>query len=772
MSVAFRSLSACFRGALVLLALTGSAGAADPPWKAAGDIRNAGAELERLMYRDLDEDTREQARDVLSSMDDSYTAVLAGPYREAAPRIHEDVVAAIGAARRAVEASSAPAAASARNALWTALLHGSYRLTMRAFEAGDLERAKSWLGIREYARAASNASAYEAMDAALAGRMPPERAQRIVQDDLHLAYASQMRRALKEVEKAAAKDYQARAAGWAASARGYFAIVAPNLADRRGPERRATVRELLDALNAAALAGELRQVPGLIGRLDEALLGYTPVELDDDELQRQARLLIRFLGLVHTEYKDGVRNGEISIPIEYHEARLFRDRSEMLFEGLQGEILARSEERSARLRDVFDEMQRIIEAKGPAADIKALSREGAATVSEVLGIEEGVGGYKVALQLLPSILDEMVLLADAGDYAGAELKRLEAYSWFDPDVEQRLFPRSPSLSLALESRFWEGTVGSPGLMTLLKDRSPVDELTAAAESTKERLEEAREVLVAEVGPFAAFVQSLAIILREGVEAILVIAALLGVLRAMGTRGYPVYIWGGVGTAVAASFATWYAADHLIAISTVDRELLEGVTGLLAAAVLVYVTHWIFHKTYVVDWMTYVKEHVREAASTGRLVAIATLSFFVVYREGFETVLFYEALMADAPPLWVVAGFAAGILATGGLAYALLRLGLRIPIRAFFSATGVVLMLLAVIFVGNGIRGLQTAGLVSATLVPGFPEWPFLQIYFGFYPLAEPLAAQAALILMFAASWMWLRRSSARRAATADSPRPG
>ena len=145
------------------------------------------------------------------------------------------------------------------------------------------------------------------------------------------------------------------------------------------------------------------------------------------------------------------------------------------------------------------------------------------------------------------------------------------------------------------------------------------------------------------------------------------------------------------------------------------------------------------------------------------MTLATLSFFVVYREGFETVLFYQALMLDAPPFWVLGGFAAGVIGIAALAYLLLRVGRRLPIRTFFKATGVVLILLATIFIGNGVRGLQTAGVIGATAVPGFPESTFLQLYLGLFPVAEPLIAQSALLVLLAAAWLWTRHRAGRTA---------
>lgn len=201
--------------------------------------------------------------------------------------------------------------------------------------------------------------------------------------------------------------------------------------------------------------------------VDRALLGYSPVRLGPEMLERKGRLLARFIQLVYVEYKDGVRHGQISIPIEYQEARLFRDRSEVLFGELQSAMLSRSSEGAARIQTILNEMEAIMAAKGPAERLQTLAVEGRDAVLNILGIDAMVGGYQVALQLLPSVLDEVLLRVQQGDYAGAELKRMEGYAFFDPDIEQRLVPRKPSLSLRLEGLFWESSGGRRGLGVLL-----------------------------------------------------------------------------------------------------------------------------------------------------------------------------------------------------------------------------------------------------------------------------------------------------------------
>ncbi|HIE56528.1 MAG TPA: hypothetical protein EYP90_15390, partial [Chromatiaceae bacterium] len=297
-------------------------------------------------------------------------------------------------------------------------------------------------------------------------------------------------------------------------------------------------------------------------------------------------------------------------------------------------------------------MRPIIAQKGDGKEITRLAAEARRLVEQTFDLEN-TSDYRIAFQLLPEALDQIPPLAQQGDWEGAELKRLEAYAYFDPDIEQHLMPRAPTLALALESLFWEGSASHPGLQYLIASQANPEELRAAVETTKKELAEAEKRLSARAGPLAVFLQSLAIMIREGLEAVLVIGALLGVLRATQIRTYARFVWGGVGLGVAASFLLWWLAGRLLTITTVQRELLEGVTALLAAAVLVYVTHWIFHKTYVVQWVDFMREQVQRSVRGGHLMAVGLVSFFVVFREGFETVLFYQALMLESPPHWVL-----------------------------------------------------------------------------------------------------------------------
>jgi high-affinity iron transporter len=266
------------------------------------------------------------------------------------------------------------------------------------------------------------------------------------------------------------------------------------------------------------------------------------------------------------------------------------------------------------------------------------------------------------------------------------------------------------------------------------------------------------------GVFNAFV----IIVREGLEAVLLIAAILAYLSAI--KAAPVHrrrVFVGAGAGVAASFSTWILARTLLPVSGANRELIEGVTALVAVGVLLYVSHWLFQKTYIHDWKHYLRTQVGRAVSGGSAFAMAGLAFAAVFREGFETVLFYQALLYDFGPGAVAGGFVPGfalILVVGTL---IVKLGVRLPLRIVFGATNVILLYLAFVFLGKGLYNLQEAGLFSPAPIHWLPDTEALRQILGFYPVAQTVLAQVALLLMLVTGWLVyrLRGSFAPRIAT-------
>lgn len=282
---------------------------------------------------------------------------------------------------------------------------------------------------------------------------------------------------------------------------------------------------------------------------------------------------------------------------------------------------------------------------------------------------------------------------------------------------------------------------------------------------------------AELGANTTFwfgaVNSFVILTREGLEAVLLIAALLAYLGAIGAqRRHHRQIYAGAAFGVAASLVTWLLARTLLPIDGGSRELIEGITGLVAVAVLLYVSHWLFQKTYLHDWKAYLQERLGHALSTGSALAMAGLAFAAVYREGFETVLFYQALLFDSGAGAVLAGAIPGALVIGGLGVVIIRLGLKLPLRQVFAATNALLLYLAFGFVGKSLYNLQEAGVFTPRPLPWFPDHAALRQLLGTYPLAESLAAQAAFLLLVLGAYLYFTARRASAAQRIPAPAPG
>jgi len=243
-----------------------------------------------------------------------------------------------------------------------------------------------------------------------------------------------------------------------------------------------------------------------------------------------------------------------------------------------------------------------------------------------------------------------------------------------------------------------------------------------------------------------FLYSSGILFREGLEAMLVIIALVAGVRQAGQLARIRDIYIGAAAALLASLMLAWAVQHLLADNTSDT--LEGVFQLFAAATLVYVSSWMTGKTQAHRWKGFIDAKVEAASrSRGPSIALALTAFLAVMREGAETIVFFQALLAGATESVerhaVMIGVIAGAIALTLTFVALRKLTYMIPIGAVFSVTSILLYAMAVIFAGQGIASFQESGVVNATFISGIPTVAML----GLYPTVQTLAAQAALILL-------------------------
>jgi len=248
-----------------------------------------------------------------------------------------------------------------------------------------------------------------------------------------------------------------------------------------------------------------------------------------------------------------------------------------------------------------------------------------------------------------------------------------------------------------------------------------------------------------------FLQSAAILLREGIEAALLVALLLSYLAAAGLPELRRYILGGAVAGIVAGGLTWLLAQLLVETSTLEREALEGLTSLLAAAVLFSVSFWILHNADLKRWKSYIHDRAKSALGTGSGLALAAVSFLAVYREAFETVLFYQALWLRSGSTAggaIVLGLAAGLVALTAVIVLMFHYGKKIPLKPFFAITGILLGILSLVFAGYGIAELQKIGWVQETPLDWIPYVPFLELQ----PTLEGLSLQLGIFLSFLLSW--------------------
>jgi len=291
--------------------------------------------------------------------------------------------------------------------------------------------------------------------------------------------------------------------------------------------------------------------------------------------------------------------------------------------------------------------------------------------------------------------------------------------------------------------------------------APKGEVTAAWQHLKERLHETAAMQKV-VGSDS--MQAFLILVREGFEALLVITALAAYLRRSGASEKVRVVWHGAGWALVASLATAWAMEVTFEVSGEDREALEGLTMLIAAAVLFYVSYWLFAKREAARWQKYVKGRIDKALAGNEIFALGFAAFLAVYREGAETVLFYQALLAGSSrdEAAVAGGFAGAVVALGALYWVMRSASLRLPLGLFFAATAVLLYYLALRFAGMGVLELQEAQWISITPIVWMPRI----VWLGLFPTVESVAAQFALLAPLPVATLWWMHRRRQIVATA------
>ncbi len=252
----------------------------------------------------------------------------------------------------------------------------------------------------------------------------------------------------------------------------------------------------------------------------------------------------------------------------------------------------------------------------------------------------------------------------------------------------------------------------------------------------------------------AFLGAFTILVREGLEALLVVVAMIAFLRKAHRDDAVRYVHFGWTLALAAGALTWAVATYVIAVSGAGREVTEGLSSLFAAVVLLGVGIWMHQKSVGGRWQAYLHAKLSAALDQRSVIFLFALSFIAVYREVFETILFYAALWTQGQKAAIGAGLMAGTMTLVALAWVLLRASRRLPVGTFFAASSLLIAVLALVLTGKGMQALQEAGWLATTPVP-FPRIDWL----GVFPSQQSLGAQALILSIVIIAFFVNRRGA-------------
>lgn len=335
----------------------------------------------------------------------------------------------------------------------------------------------------------------------------------------------------------------------------------------------------------------------------------------------------------------------------------------------------------------------------------------------------------------------------AGNRHAAQELALSAYlDGFEP-LEPMLTARDATLMGHIESAMGE-------FRASLQQGRPADEIATRIQVLDGLFDDADAALSPDAASSAStFLGAFTILLREGLEALLIVVAMIAFLRKAERPEVLPYVHGGWIGALAAGGLTWAVATYAIGISGASRELTEGFGSLFAAVVLLSVGIWMHGKAQADQWQRYIREKMSRALSRQSAWFLFGLAFIVVYREVFETILFYAALWTQGNGGIMLAGAGSAVLLLGLIAWAMLRYSRDLPIAKFFAYSAWLMALLTIVLAGKGVAALQEAGIVDIAPLGGGIRVSVL----GIFPTVQSMGAQLLMLVAVAGGFILNRR---------------
>jgi high-affinity iron transporter len=765
------ALLAVLVGALV--AAVSAQAAPAPPWQAAQRMQDQVFDAQTALLLD---EPRSGLR-LVQRARAQLRGPLAAGLRRAAPGPYREVRAALDDAARFARAREETRLAAARGRLRAALLRGSYAVTTRAVADGDARTAASWLLIREFRKATRFTR--PGVDGTLAvrelarGHMGRRAALLGVKKDLLDAYQASLADHLGEADEAASHGFRARWAQTAAVVAGLWQILAPEYEKTRGASARATTDAAFERLERTALRGDRAGFAAARKAVARALDGFTAAPFTKEEQARRAGQLVRFVELIPTDYGHGIDGTKVTSQFELQESRAFADAGESAFSDLEEALGKRNPGATKQVGAILDRLRGYVKDAQDGKRVvtldtmKATQKRASDMIDDLLPSDWKQDDNQSDFDLMAISLDRMEAAVGAGQYKAAEQSRLEAYAFFEFGPELSLRAIAPDIVNRVEGLIWFGAEGKQGLATLIAKKQPRRDVHETRLALDEALQDGAGSLGEGATAATAVTNAAVIVFREGLEAVLILAAVMASLSgAARTQRRPMLL--GAALALVASAITFVLARTVLTELAHYGEKLEAIVGLIAIAVLLLVLNWFFHRIY---WTGHIsKFHKRRrqllGVATGGLISaqvigFVLLGFSTVYREGFETVLFLQALELNSGLPVVLEGVALGGLAVGAVAFTTFKLERKLPYKKMLIVTGVLLTLVLMVMMGKTVRVMQGVGWVPITPVDvELPYWT--GIWLGLFPTVETLAAQLGGGVFVIGSYLLAERLKHRR----------
>jgi high-affinity iron transporter len=745
----FSALLVC--AGLLALAARGALAQESAPWQAAEELRQTLFDAQKALILGNNDEAQQGVRAATVLFDTVLSPALADSAPEAVATARDG----FAEAQQAATDERAAALAIARSRIWTSLLDGSYQAALQAVAQNQPDVAQSWLLLREFRTATRfsrpDTDATVATTALRDGRITVEKAQATLKADLLDTYQARLNDALAAADEAAAQQFAVKQAEATGLAQGYWSILAPAYSEQRGAEAQQQADTTFAALVVAAQSDDTTAFTNARAQVDIALKNFRAAPLAVEEQARRAGQLIRYLNLVPVEYGRGVKNGQVTLDIEIQEAITFRDGAAAAFEDLRLPLQDRDAAKTEQIATLLDQLavhlQNAARRQGvvPPETVTADTKAAAMLLNELFPPEWQRTNAESDFDVLASVLDQVEAAVKAGQYPQAESARLEAYAVFDSGPEPRLLAFAPDMVAKIDGLFWQGHENQIGLAQAIATRASAAEIKAICVSLDTALAEAQRTLGdGQSAPAAVAGNAAVIVFREGLEAVLILASITAsMVGAYQSYRRPVAV--GAIIAFAATGLTWVLTQTVLLSLNRFGERLEAIVSLIAIAVLLLITNWFFHNVYWTGWIARFHSQKRRliGGAAGQMLGLVLLGFTSIYREGFETVLFLQALVLESGPAIVLQGVGLGLLATTLVGVITFALQTKLPYKKMLIVTGIMIGGVLLIMVGNTIHVLQAVGWMTLTPIRGLtiPYW--MGLWFGLFPTWEGVGFQFA-----------------------------